>query len=113
MNVKKTINFTELRKKGFSSLDLKDDEVLIVQSKGEQKCVVNHDYLMSLIKNQGKLFPETLGSLPKEFSAQANSIHSFVDKKLAGVKNEIFNDLKNFTGNFEDPFKKNDDKEDK
>jgi len=50
MNIKKTLNFTELRKHGFNSLDLKGDEVILVANKKGNKCIVSQEYLHTLIE---------------------------------------------------------------
>ena len=49
LNIKDTVNFTTLREKGPSSIDLKNDEIIQVVSKGtEIKIVLTQEYFMKM-----------------------------------------------------------------
>ena len=93
MNIKNIITYSDLRKKGFSSLEIKDDEVLLIKSKGESKCIVNQDFLMNLIKNQKTPELNTTAFFSSRLNSSENPIF---DQKFLEMKNELKEDFSEF-----------------
>jgi hypothetical protein len=50
MNIKKTINFKELRDKGINAIDVSNDEVIQLKGKNQIYCVVTQEFLLNLLE---------------------------------------------------------------
>lgn len=84
MNIKKTINFTNLRKDGPSSLDIKKDEVIQLAAKNEMLCIVRQEFLIELLKNKPATWQEShhlfsATSTPKLSANIMGSVNSFLN----------------------------------
>jgi hypothetical protein len=60
MNIKKTINFKELRDKGINALDIYNDEVIQLKGKSQIYCVVTQEYLLNLLADKDSPFSNSL-----------------------------------------------------
>ena len=60
MNIKKTINFKELRDKGINALDISNEEVIQLKGKSQIYCVVTQEYLLKLLADKDSPFSNSL-----------------------------------------------------
>ena len=99
MNIKKTINFTQLRAEGVSVLDIKDDEVVKVTGKNGTKCIIDEKYLHELIKNSN--LQELIKNNNFNSSLQGSALNSPVGNY---IKKEISNNFEAFASNMNEKF---------
>lgn len=84
MNLKETINFKTLREKGPSSIDVKDDEVVQVVSKGSDiKVIISQQFFLELLSAKNELLKRA-GKKEDKFVDIEDRLNSF-EKKLARV----------------------------
>jgi hypothetical protein len=83
MNIKKTINFKELRDKGVSALNIKGDEIVQVFTKEGVACIVDQEYLFGLFAEIEKLKEKNGEKIPTT-KYDSNSLNSLFEAKLSG-----------------------------
>lgn len=83
MNIKKTINFKELRDKGVAALNIKGDEIVQVFTKDGVACIVDQEYLFGLFAEIEKL-KGLIGQTVPSHKYNENSLNTLFDSKLSG-----------------------------
>lgn len=113
LNIKDRINFTKLRKLGPTSIDVKDNEVVELVSRGETRYVLDSKFFLTLLssyeqtKIQRGLIPDVrtkhdpqkisakINKELEQFSLQDNQIFGCAINNLTN-SNELTNNLENF-----------------
>lgn len=91
MNIKDTINFKTLRERGPNAIDVKDDEVVQVISKGTGiKVVLTQEYFLSLLAAYNDILRRS-GHRPEKNIEIEERLNSF-EKKLSKVIKETAQD---------------------
>jgi hypothetical protein len=102
MNIKKTINFKELKDNGPASIKLKNDEILKLVSPGlETHYIITQEHLFKLFTNEEKML-ELNGNPQKTTPYNPKKLIKEIKKKMKGPLPLLKEDYKEFNI----PFKK-------
>jgi hypothetical protein len=80
MNLKETINFKSLREKGPAAIDVKDDEVVQIISKGSEiKVIISQDHYLNLLAAYNQMLARA-GVKKEEILSLEDRMQSFEEK---------------------------------
>jgi hypothetical protein len=86
MNLKETINFKTLREKGPAAIDVKDDEVVQVISKGSEiKVIISQEHYLDLLAAYNQLLVRS-GAKKEETVDFEKRLQSFEERLTKIVK---------------------------